>query len=99
MAAVGGRTSPIVAIEKMEGGFCKALLMRKADGSEIVAKLPSKLAGHPNYSTASEVATLKYGNSNAPGRPKEVRMLLICIVQNSRTTYINTGSQSASMGM
>lgn len=30
-AAVGGTKSPIVAIEKMEGGFCKALLMRKAD--------------------------------------------------------------------
>ncbi|KAB8275285.1 kinase-like domain-containing protein [Aspergillus minisclerotigenes] len=59
-AAVGGTKSPIVAIEKMEGGFCKALLMRKADGSEIVTKLPSKLAGPPKYSTVSEVATLKY---------------------------------------
>jgi hypothetical protein len=63
-AVVGSTKSPIVAIEKMEGGFCKALLMRKADGSEIVAKLPSKLAGPPKFSTASEVATLKYGNSN-----------------------------------
>lgn len=67
-AAVGGTNSPIVAIEKMEGGFCKALLMRKADGSEIVAKLPSKLAGPPKYSTASEVATLKYGNSTGSDR-------------------------------
>jgi hypothetical protein len=63
-AVVGGTKSPIVAIEKVEGGFCKALLMRKEDGSEIVAKLPSKLAGPPKFSTASEVAILKYGNSS-----------------------------------
>lgn len=63
VAAVAGDTkSPIASIEKMEGGFCKALLLRKADGSEIVAKLPSKVAGPPKYSTALEVATLKYGN-------------------------------------
>ncbi|KAM5435762.1 hypothetical protein MferCBS31731_006211 [Microsporum ferrugineum] len=59
-AAAGNSKSPIVAVEKMEGGFCKALLMKKADGTEVVAKLPSKLVRPPKYSTASEVATLKY---------------------------------------
>ncbi|EGE08331.1 hypothetical protein TEQG_07305 [Trichophyton equinum CBS 127.97] len=44
----------------MEGGFCKALLMRKADGTEVVAKLPSSIVGPARNSTASEVATLKY---------------------------------------
>jgi hypothetical protein len=63
-AVVGATKSPIVAIEKMEGRFCKALLMRRADGSEIVAKLPLKLAGLPKFSAASEVAILKYDNSN-----------------------------------
>ncbi|EFR04208.1 protein kinase subdomain-containing protein [Nannizzia gypsea CBS 118893] len=55
-ATAGASASPVMSIEKMEGGFCKALLMRKADGTEVVAKLPSKLAGPPSYSTASEVA-------------------------------------------
>jgi hypothetical protein len=44
----------------MEGGFSKALLLRKEDGSEIIAKIPFPIAGPPKYTTASEVATLKY---------------------------------------
>jgi hypothetical protein len=48
------------AIEKMEGGFSKALLLRKEDGSEIIAKIPFPIAGPPKYTTASEVATLEY---------------------------------------
>ncbi|EFE30980.1 uncharacterized protein ARB_02174 [Trichophyton benhamiae CBS 112371] len=59
-AAAGPSTSPIVSISKMEGGFCKALLMRKADGTEVVAKLPSRVVGPARDSTSSEVATLKY---------------------------------------
>lgn len=85
-AVVGGTISPIVAIEKMEGGFCKALLMRKADGLEIVAKLPSKLAGPPYYSTASEVATLKYGNSNVPSD----RLEAVNVANMSRTIQCNS---------
>ncbi|KAF2677683.1 hypothetical protein K458DRAFT_446844 [Lentithecium fluviatile CBS 122367] len=33
----GGSSSPIKAINKIEGGFCKAFFMRKEDGSEVVA--------------------------------------------------------------
>ena len=44
----------------MEGGFSKALLLRKEDGSEIVAKIPFSIAGPPKYTTASEVAVLQY---------------------------------------
>jgi hypothetical protein len=42
IAASTGRQkySPVRAIEKMEGGFSKALLLRKQDGSEIIAKIP-----------------------------------------------------------
>lgn len=60
-AAAGNSKLPIISIDKMEGGFCKTLLMKKADGTEVVAKLPTKIAGFPKYSTASEMATLKYG--------------------------------------
>jgi hypothetical protein len=59
-AAVGGPLSPIEAIEKLEGGFSKALLMRKEDGQEIIVKIPFPIAGPPKYTTASEVAILHY---------------------------------------
>lgn len=59
-AATGERASPICAIEKFEGEFSKALLMRKEDASELVAKIPFAIAGPPKYTTASEVAVLRY---------------------------------------
>lgn len=62
-AAAGDDVSPICAIEKMEGGFSKALLMKKQNGSEVVAKIPCRNAGPPIYTTASEVAMLRYGTS------------------------------------
>lgn len=33
--SLGETVSPVIAIEKMEGGFSKALLMRRADGVEL----------------------------------------------------------------
>jgi hypothetical protein len=59
-ASVGGPLSPIRTIEKLEGGFSKALLMRKEDGSEMIVKIPFSIAGPPKYTTASEVAVLQY---------------------------------------
>lgn len=59
-ASTGGQHSPVQAIEKMEGGFSKALLLRREDGSEIIAKIPFSIAGPPKYTTASEVAVLQY---------------------------------------
>ncbi|KAH6642459.1 kinase-like domain-containing protein [Boeremia exigua] len=63
LCAVGastGQQSPVRAIEKMEGGFSKALLLCKEDGSEIIAKMPFSIAGPSKYTTASEVAVLQY---------------------------------------
>ncbi|KAL5371877.1 hypothetical protein DPSP01_013931 [Paraphaeosphaeria sporulosa] len=59
-ASAGSSKSPIRTIEKMEGGFSKALLMSKEDGTEVVAKLPFSIAGPPKYLTASEAAVLQY---------------------------------------
>jgi hypothetical protein len=64
-SSAGGSKSPIRTIEKMEGGFSKALLMRKEDGTEVVAKLPFSIAGPPKYLTASEAAVLQYCTSSA----------------------------------
>ena len=44
----------------MEGGFSKALLLRKANESEIVAKILFVIAGPSKYTTASEVAVSLY---------------------------------------
>ncbi|KAJ6170948.1 Aminoglycoside phosphotransferase [Penicillium chermesinum] len=59
-AIAGGDTSQIIAIEKMEGGFSKAFLMRKANGTEVVAKIPCRIAGPPSLITAGEVGVLEY---------------------------------------
>lgn len=60
VAASTGQHSRVCAIEKMEGGFSKALLLAKEDGSEVVAKIPCPIAGPPRYTTAAEVAVLEY---------------------------------------
>ncbi|RHZ45930.1 uncharacterized protein CDV56_101161 [Aspergillus thermomutatus] len=59
-ATAGGSTSRITAIEKLEGGFSKALLMTKEDGSELIAKVPCRIAGPAFLTTGSEVGTLEY---------------------------------------
>lgn len=66
VGSAGGSCSPIAAIDKMEGGFSKALLMEKADDTELVAKIPCPNAGPALFTTASEVAVLQY--SIAPDR-------------------------------
>ncbi|KAL4778356.1 kinase-like domain-containing protein [Aspergillus varians] len=55
-----GSTSQITTIEKLEGGFSKALLMTKEDGSKLIAKVPCRIAGPAFLTTASEVGTLEY---------------------------------------
>jgi hypothetical protein len=61
VAKVAGNGSAVRSIEKMEGGFNKALLMATEDGSRVTAKIPCSNAGRPMYSTASEAALLEYG--------------------------------------
>lgn len=62
-SVVGDRHSPVLKIDKMEGGFHKALLMTLENGCEVIAKIPCPNAGIPAYSTASEAAVLEYGES------------------------------------
>ncbi|KAI1961963.1 hypothetical protein LOZ58_003041 [Ophidiomyces ophidiicola] len=44
----------------MEGGFGKAFLMRKENGSELIAKIPCHIAGPATLTTAGEVGALEY---------------------------------------
>ncbi|KAE8316763.1 phosphotransferase enzyme family protein [Aspergillus transmontanensis] len=59
-ASAGGDSSRIVTIEKLEGGFSKALLMKKENGKEVIAKLPCRIAGPSSLTTACEVGVLEY---------------------------------------
>ncbi|KAK6810705.1 hypothetical protein RU639_013517 [Aspergillus parasiticus] len=59
-ASAGGDLSRIITVEKLEGGFSKALLMKKENGKEIVAKLACRIAGPASLTTASEVGVLEY---------------------------------------
>ncbi|KAE8333474.1 kinase-like domain-containing protein [Aspergillus sergii] len=59
-AAADGDSSRITAIEKLEGGFSKALLMKKENGKELIAKLPCRIAGPTSLTTAGEVGVLEY---------------------------------------
>ncbi|EAU39256.1 predicted protein [Aspergillus terreus NIH2624] len=59
-ARAGGSISRITAIEKLEGGFSKALLMKRENGSKLIAKVPCHIAGPAYLTTTSEVGTLEY---------------------------------------
>lgn len=59
-SVAGDGDSPVLKIDKMEGGFHKALLMTLENGREIIAKIPCPNAGIPALSTASEAAVLEY---------------------------------------
>lgn len=60
-ALVGGDSSRVTAIDKMEGGFSKAFLMKRANGTDVIAKIPCRIAGPPSLTTAGEVGVLEYG--------------------------------------
>ncbi|EXJ59001.1 hypothetical protein A1O7_06432 [Cladophialophora yegresii CBS 114405] len=51
-------------IEKFEGGFSKALRLHRADGTELIAKIPCLNAGSAKYTTAGEVAVLQYAREH-----------------------------------
>jgi aminoglycoside phosphotransferase (APT) family kinase protein len=43
-----------------EGGFNRIFLLRADDGREVIARIPTPIAGPPRYTTASEVATINF---------------------------------------
>ncbi|KAK2734458.1 hypothetical protein FQN57_001693 [Myotisia sp. PD_48] len=57
-------SSPVSRIDKMEGGFNKALLLTMDNGMELIAKLPCPNAGPLRYNTESEVAVLEFVRSS-----------------------------------
>ncbi|RMD45109.1 hypothetical protein DV735_g117, partial [Chaetothyriales sp. CBS 134920] len=59
-AVATGQKTPVRHVEKMEGGYCKALLLHFEDGQQVVAKVQTPFAGPPKYTTAAEVAVLQF---------------------------------------
>lgn len=66
VASLTKNGASVCKIDKMEGGFSKALLITTEDGMEVVAKIPCPNAGRAKYSTASEAAVLQYGVVSFP---------------------------------
>lgn len=59
-ASLFGDTTKCARIDKLEGNFNKAFILTMNDGNEVIAKVPCPNAGPPLFTTASEVATLKF---------------------------------------
>lgn len=93
VVSLGKDGAPVCKIDKMEGGFSKALLMTTEDGMEVIAKIPCPNAGRAKYSTASEAAVLEYGVylSNRRSCPK------LTAPGSSELTYNNPCSEDSSM--
>ena len=66
VASLAKDGASVCKIDKMEGGFSKALLITTEDGMEVVAKIPCPNAGRVKYSIASEAAVLQYGVVSCP---------------------------------
>ena len=55
-----GRDRCVDITKLAEGGFNKIFLLRMDDGYEVIARIPTPVAGPPHYTTASEVATMDF---------------------------------------
>ncbi|KAJ5811266.1 hypothetical protein N7474_007567 [Penicillium riverlandense] len=66
VAALPTVQSPIIKIDKREGGYNKALMMTAENGGEVIAKIPCGNIVPREYGTASEVAVLQFARSRTP---------------------------------
>ena len=55
-----GRDRCVDIIKFKEGGFNKVFLLTMDDGYEVIARIPTPIAGPAHYMTASEVATMDF---------------------------------------
>ena len=55
-----GRDRCIDITKLTEGGFNKIFLLTMDDGYEVIARIPTPIAGPAHYTTASEVATMDF---------------------------------------
>lgn len=55
--------SPVSSIDKIEGGFNKALMIRMENGKEVVVKIPFPNSVPRQCATESEAAVLGFGTN------------------------------------
>ena len=55
-----GRARCVDMVKLTEGGFNKIFLLTMDDGYQVIARIPTPIAGPPHYMTASEVATMDF---------------------------------------
>ena len=55
-----GRDKCVDMVKVAEGDFNKIFLLTMDDGYEVIARIPTPIAGPPHYMTASEVATMDF---------------------------------------
>ncbi|KAL8916712.1 MAG: hypothetical protein Q9208_008359 [Pyrenodesmia sp. 3 TL-2023] len=55
-----GASSCVKILKVPEGKFNKTFILTMDDGREVIAKLPNPNAGHPHFTTASEVASMVF---------------------------------------
>ena len=61
VAATGvGRDTCLNIIKLAEGGFNQVFVLTMDDGYELIARIPTPIAGPPHYTTSSEVATMDF---------------------------------------
>lgn len=58
----------VIRYEKKEGGFNRSFVIIMDDGTKVVARLPTSIAGPQRLTTNSEVATMTYCKLYLPGR-------------------------------
>lgn len=88
VSSVPSVASPIRRVEKKEGGYNKALLMTAENGRTVIAKVPCRNIVPRQYGTASEVAVLRFGMSNAS------LINAIHLTQNSQEAFVHTSLRS-----
>lgn len=87
--------SPIVKIDKREGGYNKALLMTGENGHTVIAKIPCPNIVPHEYGTASEVAVLKFGMIQY--RQRSIRLRPNCVP--SEKAFAESGIAGLSVGL
>jgi aminoglycoside phosphotransferase (APT) family kinase protein len=71
-----------------EGGFNKVFLLRAKNSREVIARIPTPIAGPPYYITASEVATMNFLRSVLKIPVPEVLAYLTSSDNPVRVAYI-----------
>lgn len=67
VAAQAVSSTSCVSLDILPDGLhSKTFLLEMDDGAQVVAKLPTPCAGRPQFTTASEVATMDYVSLKEP---------------------------------